>query len=167
MQDLHPFTTCPRPRPRTALDYTYRVPSPSRWPTFGVCGRLPASRRAVPGPPVEAAMRSCRILVAVIALLLAPSMAVARGGGGGHGGGGHGGSHSIVTSPVTIPSRPPAGSGQITCSRERSDDVLSTANRRGGLTRIIGGGRVGRRPTHRVGFRLGSRRRTGPWANAR
>src|SRR5213594_2922419 len=124
---------------------------------------------AVPchGPPVEAAMRSCRILVAVIALLLAPSMAVARGGGGGHGGGGHGGSHSIVTSPVTIPSRPPAGSGQITCSRERSDDVLSTANRRGGLTRIIGGGRVGRRPTHRVGFRLGSRRRTGPWANAR
>src|SRR5436309_8745677 len=51
---------------------------------------------AVPchGPPVEAAMRSCRILVAVIALLLAPSMAVARGGGGGHGGGGHGGSHS-------------------------------------------------------------------------
>ena len=27
------------------------------------------------------------------------------------------------------------------------------------LTRIIGGGKVGRRPTHRVGFRFGSRRR--------
>src|SRR5262249_37422273 len=38
---------------------------------------------------------------------------------------------------------------------------------RGGLTRIIGGGTVGRRPTHRVGFRFGSRRRTAPWANAR
>jgi len=40
-------------------------------------------------------MQICRTLVAVLALLLAPSMAVARGGGGGgHGGGHSGGSHS-------------------------------------------------------------------------
>lgn len=39
-------------------------------------------------------MRSCRILLAVIALLLVPSLAAARGGGGGHGGGLGGGHHS-------------------------------------------------------------------------
>ena len=39
-------------------------------------------------------MRSCRILLAVIALLLVPSLANTRGGGGGHGGGGHSGGHS-------------------------------------------------------------------------
>ena len=39
-------------------------------------------------------MRSCRTLLAVIALLLVPSLAAARGGGGGHGGGLGGGHHS-------------------------------------------------------------------------
>src|SRR5207247_7485258 len=66
-----------------------------RWPTLGVSDRVPSrSRLAVPGPPVEGLMRSCRILLAVIALLLVPSLANTRGGGGGHGGGGHSGGHS-------------------------------------------------------------------------
>src|SRR5947207_10936893 len=74
-------------------------PLPSLAP-FGCLGVFRVEYRAIApccesGQPRRPAMLLYRILIVVLALFLAPSMAVARGGGGGgHGGGHSGGGHS-------------------------------------------------------------------------
>src|SRR2546426_5881122 len=89
------------------------------------------------GPPVEGPMRSCRILLAVIALLLVPSLAAARGGGGGHGGGLGGGHHSS-SSPHsgTHSNGHPSGGGHsrgpsaVHCPSDPSPRGISPKSRR-------------------------------------